>query len=236
MTDADRFKVLFGPYPTPEVEAGRVLTCEARDSDVIVVGYSDARIPWPVGQRRGKGARALVVYGRLVDAVRHESNQAVAYWWGVTPQTVTKWRQALGVRRANEGTHRLHHDVALEPGVTAGREKAHSKLGDQARREKIATAKRGKSRPAHVTEALRAANVGRPLSEEARQKMSEAHLRRGTRPPAAGRPWTPEEDEMARTLPAPEVARRTGRTLTAVYNRRIDHGVPDGRRRGVAGS
>jgi hypothetical protein len=45
-----------------------------------------------VGQRQGKGARTLVVYGRLADAVRHESNQAVAYWWGVTPQTVTKWQ------------------------------------------------------------------------------------------------------------------------------------------------
>ena len=93
MNDADRFKLLFGPYTTPNVEVGQVLSCEARDCDVIMVGYSDARIPWPVGQRRGKGARALVVYGRLADAVRHESNQAVAHWWGVTPQTVTKGKQ-----------------------------------------------------------------------------------------------------------------------------------------------
>ena len=62
--------------------------------------------------------------------------------------------------------------------------------------------------------------------------MSEAHKRRGTRPPAAGRPWTADEDELLSTLPAAEVARRTGRTLTAVYNRRIDLGMPAGRRRG----
>jgi hypothetical protein len=34
------------------------------------------------------------------------------------------------------------------------------------------------------------------------------------------RPWTPEEDELMRVLSPPEVARRTGRTLPAVYSRR----------------
>jgi hypothetical protein len=48
MIDADRLKLLFGPYRTPRVRLGRVLTCEARGADVIVVGYSDAPIPWPV--------------------------------------------------------------------------------------------------------------------------------------------------------------------------------------------
>jgi hypothetical protein len=33
------------------------------------------------------------------------------------------------------------------------------------------------------------------------------------------------------TLPAKEVVRRTGRTLRAVYDRRLDLGMPDGRRR-----
>jgi transposase-like protein len=31
------------------------------------------------------------------DAIRRESNQAVAYWFGVSDQTVSKWRKALGV-------------------------------------------------------------------------------------------------------------------------------------------
>jgi hypothetical protein len=34
------------------------------------------------------------------------------------------------------------------------------------------------------------------------------------------RPWTPEEDEVVRTLPAKEAARRTGRPLSTVYERR----------------
>jgi hypothetical protein len=114
--------------------------------------------------------------------------------------------------------------------VTAGREKARAKAGDPERRERIAAARHGKPRPAGMMEALAEANRGRPLSGEARRKMSQAHRRRGTRPPAAGRPWAAEEDELLRALPVGEVARRTGRTLTAVYNRRIDLGMPDGRR------
>jgi hypothetical protein len=44
-------------------------------------------------------------------------------------------------------------------------------------------------------------------------------------------PWTPEEDELVRTLPPAEAARRTGRSLAAVYQRRHVLGVPDGRLR-----
>jgi hypothetical protein len=59
--------------------------------------------------------------------------------------------------------------------------------------------------------------------------MSEAQRRRGTRPPKAGRPWTEAEDEAVRTLRPAEAARRTGRTLGAVYDRRRDLGLADGR-------
>jgi hypothetical protein len=227
MTDDDRIILLYGPYAAPPVKHGDVVFCEAR-GEVVVVSLTEAPIPWPVG-KKGR-AKAPILFGDLAGAVRRESNQAVAFWWGVTPQTVTKWRKALEVSRANEGTRRLHHEVALEPGVTAGRAKAHAKLGDAARREKIAAAKRGRPRPAGMMQALAAGNVGRHQSEETRRKRSEAHRLRGTRPPAAGRPWTKEEDELARTLPAAEVAAITGRTMAAVYNRRIDLGVPDGRK------
>jgi hypothetical protein len=232
MNDEDRFKLLHGPYHAPPVKRGDVVFCEAR-GDVLVAGETAAPIPWPVG-KKGR-AKAPILFGGLVDAVKKESNQAVAYWWGVTPQTVTKWRKALDVPRANEGTHRLHHDVALEPGVAAGREKAHAKSrepgADTTRRQKIAAARQGKPRRDGMMEALAEANRGRALDEETRRKMSEAHRRRGTWPPAAGRSWTAEEDELVRNLPAKEVAERTGRTLAAVYERRIDLRMPDGRRR-----
>jgi hypothetical protein len=70
---------------------------------------------------------------------------------------------------------------------------------------------------------------GKPLSKQTRRKMSEAHKRRGTRPPKAGRPWTAEEDELVRTLPAPEASAKTGRPLCSVYSRRRQLKVPDGR-------
>jgi hypothetical protein len=66
----------------------------------------------------------------------------------------------------------------------------------------------------------REGRLGTPHSAEAWAKMSAAHRRRGTRPPKAGRPWTGAEDELVRTLPAAEAARRTGRTLAAVSARR----------------
>jgi hypothetical protein len=59
--------------------------------------------------------------------------------------------------------------------------------------------------------------------------MIAAHKARGTRPPKAGRPWSPEEDALVRTLRPVEAAAKTGRTLAAVYARRAVLGVPDGR-------
>jgi hypothetical protein len=61
--------------------------------------------------------------------------------------------------------------------------------------------------------------------------MSAAHKRRSTRAPKTGRPWTAEEEALLRRLPPAEGARRTGRTLKAVYAWRRILGVPDGRRR-----
>jgi hypothetical protein len=69
MTDADRVKLL----------VGTVLTDEARDKDVVVVGFTDARIPWPVGKAKGGRAKSLVVFGALAEAVRTESNLAVCH-------------------------------------------------------------------------------------------------------------------------------------------------------------
>jgi hypothetical protein len=227
VNDADRFRLLFGPYRMPRCRVGRKLFCEVRGW-VTVRGLSDNPIPWP--QTRGKRGRPfLILCGDLVKAVRRESNQAVAYHWGVTPQTVSGWRKALDVGPTTEGTSRLRSDYTREPWAEAARAKGQAKNTDPARRAKLSAAKRGKARPAHVTEALRAARLGEPLPAETRRKMSAAHKRRGTRPPKAGSPWTPEEDELVRTLPPVEVAERTGRSLAAVYDRRRVLRLPDGR-------
>jgi len=230
MSNDDRFKLLFGPYKTPIFKYGDDGFCELHGS-AILCGLTDARIPWPTGKKRVKGSRArfIVVCGGLAEAVRRESAQAVAYWWGVTPDTVTRWRKALRVGAVNEGTHRLRHDYWEEPWVLAARQTALEKANDPARCAKIARARTGERRPPHVVEAIAAAHRGTRHSEETRRKMSEAHKRRGTRPPKAVSPWTEQEDALVRTLPGKEVAKRTERKLRAVYDRRRALGMPDGR-------
>jgi hypothetical protein len=112
---------LHGPYKPPRCRLGSKLSCEQRGW-VTVKRISDARIAWPqtiVGRNR-----ALILCGNLVKAVPRESNQAVAFWWGVTPQAVTGWREALGVPSATEGTSCLHREHAEEVLPSEVRERA----------------------------------------------------------------------------------------------------------------
>ena len=221
MNDTDRFKLRFGQYKTPRYRIGSTVVCEVL-GDVVIVGTSDGRIPWPLGRRKGRrGRSSLVVYRGLAKAVRRESNIAIRHWWGVGQSSMWKWRRSLGVPSSNEGTHALLSDYSREPGVKEGLRRAVAKARDPERRAKIAASRRGKKRPASVLEALRKANTGRRPSEETRRKMSEAHRRRGTRPPWLNPAWTAEEDSLLRTLTPKEVAERTGRTVTAVRARRL---------------
>jgi hypothetical protein len=228
VNDADRFRLL-DKYRTPRCRIGQTVRCLV-SGEVVIVALSDAPIPWPLC--KAGPWLVPVVYRDLAKALRRESAQAIGHHWGAGIWSVWQWRKALGVRRT-EGTFRLQHEHALEPGIAAGRAKAHEMSRDAgqdaARRQKIAASKRGKPRPAHIIEAMAKANRGRPLSEEHRRKLSEAQRRRGARPPKAGRPWTAEEDHLIRTLPAPEAAAKTGRPLGAVYDRRRKLKLPDGR-------
>src|SRR5262249_19146465 len=94
MTDDDRFRLLFGPYVAPAFRYDDIVFCEVR-GEVTIVGLSSGRIPWPIG-KRGR-SKSFAVYGGLADAIRREAAIAVCYWFGMTPQTVTKYRKALGV-------------------------------------------------------------------------------------------------------------------------------------------
>ncbi len=226
MHPADRFRLL-GTYRTPRFRYGRTVRCAVR-GEVEVVSLHEAPIPWPVGQR-GR-AKSLVVYKDLACAVRRESEVAVAHQWGVTGQTVGKWRKALGVERVTEGTSKRLSDHAHTPAVVAALKKAQAKSGDPARRAKLAAAMRGRKVDRGVVEALAEQRRGTCHTEETRRKMSEAHKRRGTLVPGTV-VWTERDDDLVRSLPAPEASRRTGRTLVAVWARRRRLGVPDGRRK-----
>jgi hypothetical protein len=111
VNDADRLKLL-GSYRTPPFRVGQKVHCEVR-GEVTICGVSDAPIPWPlcrVGKRR-----APVVYKGLARAVRRESEQAVAHWWGISPWSVWHWRKALGVGAVTAGTRLLKREHWQEP-------------------------------------------------------------------------------------------------------------------------
>lgn len=224
MLDRQRFKLRFGPYRTPTFKYGAKVMDEIR-GEVEIVGLHDGPIAWPIG-KVGR-SRALILYGDLAKAVRQEANIVVQHWWGVKHSTVQKWRRALRVEYTNAGTRELRREHFNEPWGHRARKLALEKARDPERREKIAASRRGKPRPAHVIAAMRKAILGRPLSEEHRRKKSETAKRRGIRPPKAGRPWPAEEDALCRALPAAEVALRTGRTLSAVKQRRLAMGLTD---------
>jgi hypothetical protein len=196
MDDAERFRLL-GKYRTPRFRIGQRVFCEVR-GEMVITGMTDAPILWPIG-KRGRGRHTLVVYKGLAKAVRRESEKAICHWWKICPTCVWKWRKALGVGFANEGTHRLLHDHALEPQVVAALAKAQSKSGDPERCRKITEARRGKPRPQHVMEAARQARRGSHHTKEAKRRMSETHRRRGTLVPGTV-PWTAQEDAIVHGL------------------------------------
>lgn len=230
MSKVDHYKLRFGPYATPRYRYGRTVTCLIRGK-VTITGLTDAPIPWPTC--RPRSSPAIILFGALARAVRREANQAVARAWGVTPQTVTKWRAALGVGKT-EGTTALRREMTThEPWGKRALQAMRAKARDPERREKIAAAKRGIPRPPEVIAKIRAANLGRKHTAAARRKMSVAQRKRGQRPPMAGPAWSVAEDELVRTLPAKEAARRTGRSLSAVYWRWQVLGLPDRRASGL---
>ena len=193
MKDSDRFKLYFGPYQTPRFKYGKKVWCEYRGW-VKIVGLSDGKIQWPIGRPMTEkpGRDSLIIYQGLKRAIERESRQGVAHWWGVSKETVRRWRRALEVERNTQGTVRTR-DVTLKA---------------ESRRSKIAKSRRGKPRPKHVLEALRKAHLGKPLSAETRQKMSESHRKRGTRPPWLNPEWAKWEDKLLRDgLPTDEVAK-----------------------------
>jgi hypothetical protein len=210
--------LLFGPYRTPRFRLGKKVFCAVRGW-VTICDISSGRIHWPIAKKvRG---RSLGVYKDLLNALQRESGIAVCHWWGLTSQTITKWRKALGIGPVTRGTSALRRAHALQPWANQAREKAWAKANDPIRCEKIAASKRGKPRPPEVCRAIGVAQIGKRMTQISRQKMSITHKRRGTRPPKAGPAWSVwEEGLLKRGLTAANVSKATGRTLTAVYSRR----------------
>ncbi|CAN5200046.1 hypothetical protein BH11PLA2_BH11PLA2_53080 [soil metagenome] len=77
MTHAE-LTFLIGPYVTPAVKIGDVITDVVRGVEVTVVDISNTPSPWPIG--RAKGGRSPVVFEDLVLTLRIESAAAVCHW------------------------------------------------------------------------------------------------------------------------------------------------------------
>ena len=170
---------LLGEYQTPVFQVGNVVECAVRGS-VKIVGVTAGPIPWHTAKQingRKSATPAIVLYDCLIDAVQNESNQAICHWWGVTGQTVSQWRKALGIGRSNPGTSRLHAAHYRDHVGEAMLKALLPALRSPERRAKISAAKLGKPRP-DLSERNRSRR-GAKLSAEARQHMKEAWQRHG---------------------------------------------------------
>jgi hypothetical protein len=221
MNDRQRFKLLHGRYKPPRCRIGCKLFCELRGW-VTVRGMSAGRIAWP--RTKVKRAWAFILCGDLARAVRRESAIAICHWWGVTPQTLTVWRKALEVPPVNEGTRRLHVDYTPERLPPEVQEAARKKASSPEANAKKSAWRKGRPIHPNALAALERCRGQNP-SKAARRKMSEAQKRRGAWPPAAGRPWSAEDECLLGTMPDAEVEKRTGRTLVAVRDRRYTLGI-----------
>lgn len=105
-------QLLHGPYTRPKVKLGEPIEAVVyyRDSNevetrqVLVTGWSQAPITWPLGRTADGSRDRVLLCGDLVRAVSLESVATVSYWWGVSRWTVQRWRRALGVHWYNPGT------------------------------------------------------------------------------------------------------------------------------------
>lgn len=129
-------RLQFSPYETPPFTLPRMAHWTSCPT-LTIAGVSKGRIPWPYCVPR---SRALIVYRGLERAVRMESASAVAYWWGVSIDTVGTWRRTLGISQYNAGTVKLRRAEYDDPQPS----------------KKMVAAKRGKPQPVSVRKKIRA--------------------------------------------------------------------------------
>jgi len=135
MNDADRHRLLHGPYRPPALRRGDRATCLFRDGEVIITGWSAGRIAWPRCQRVGsRGGSGLLVDEELARAVRLESVLAICHWWGVAGETVWRWRRSLAVERFNDGSARLQATLNAEKGARLRGKKLQAEQVERRRR------------------------------------------------------------------------------------------------------
>jgi hypothetical protein len=106
--DPAAVRLLHGPYRASKVRTGDRAVCHLRGAAVVVTSIASGRIPWPRCRALdSRGGSGLLVDDELLRAVRTEAAVAVAWWWGVPPTCISRWRRLLGVERFTAGSARL---------------------------------------------------------------------------------------------------------------------------------
>jgi len=169
LSDKNRYKLLH-KYRAPNYQWGQRVYCYSRKRVVEVGRYSDGPIYWPCVKKTGR--KSLILCDDLVKAVKVESEIAVAHWWGVSVNTVWKWRKALGVGQITTGTNRLYKEYKPEKLTDEITEKGREKARSPESRQKIGDSKRGK--PAHPN-TLKNLKMGinRKYTDEERKRLSD---------------------------------------------------------------
>lgn len=244
--------MLHGPYDPPRIRSGDTLFDE-RFGWIKTGGYTNAPIPWPRILKTGR--HAPILCGRLIDAVKSESEIAVAHHWGVGLTTVWSWRKTLGIGRINEGTSRLYQEYKPEKltdeRAKLGRVAANTVETRKAKSERM----RGKPIHLNAATALRL-SIKKPKRKSHRQSLSKAHqwitLSRFSAfrspewiareqsalnaiqiapPPSRGRRWLAEEIDLLGFAPDSILAKLLGRTRKQIAMARQVRGIPAWTRR-----
>jgi hypothetical protein len=132
-------KLIGGPYRCPRVKKDQIIACLAH-GEVVCAGIREgmlstddgAPLAWPVREFSASNQHALILCADLIRAVKTESAQAVAHYWGVSRWTVSRWRRVLGAGRMTRGTRAVWAALAdqrLSPAArVAGGKAAAAKL------------------------------------------------------------------------------------------------------------
>lgn len=214
-------ELIAGPYLPPPCRVGDWIDDEI-DGRLEVGGWTTAPISWP--RRKKTGKASLILTEELARAVRAESSEAIAFWWGVSTAKVWMWRKALGVGRVTEGTRKLLQERTGVPPEAAARGRAAAAAPEVVAR--MAETKRGRPALPQTKEALlRAAKRKKPAGWGVR---ANAWMLGRELPQSRRGVWSEEEDARLKELaskPAPDIAAMLGRTVASVHNRKVFLGL-----------
>jgi hypothetical protein len=137
---------MLGSYRTPRIRLGHQVECEIRGR-VTVLYISDSPIQWPWARSGVRDRPSPVIFRGLSRALRTEAAVEICKAWGITSQTVTKWRKKLGLSSRTPGQLDRRRRIMRGPLGKQLRRLAYPTLRSPTRRAKIAASKLGKKRP-----------------------------------------------------------------------------------------